>query len=147
MTHEDNSVVVKSKVSRMRTWTTFYSRPAQTPECSECRIACYAVSLTRERIWWTVVYEHRSICKANKTTMIKPISLSFEICLNLPWSKPSLIFTGLLLYLWYFSILVIYHFEVFFCLKVEFCTTQKFVTSQQYRATTLLSISCHSLIL
>ena len=81
-TYKDNAVVVKSKVSRVRTWTTFNSRPAQTAECSKCRIACNAVSLTCQRIWWTVVHEHRSTCEANKTTM-KTMNLSFEICRNL----------------------------------------------------------------
>lgn len=81
--YKDNSVVVKSEVSRVRTWTTLNSRPAETAECSECRIACNAVSLTGERIWWTVVHEHRSTYEANKTTMIKTMSLSFEIYRNL----------------------------------------------------------------
>lgn len=82
--YKDNSVVVKSEVSRVRTWTTLNSRPAETAECSECRIACNTVSLTGERIWRTVVHEHRSAYEANKTTMIKTMSLSYEICRNFP---------------------------------------------------------------
>ena len=127
-TYKDNAVVVKSKVSRVRTWTTFNSRPAQTAECSKCRIACNAVSLTCQRIWWTVVHEHRSTCEANKTTMMKTMNLSFKICRSL---------AHILTILGHYCVIII-------CLVVFYLSNLSFWSPLSFKGTILCNAKNHN---